>query len=185
MLCIKEKDRYYFIESMRLIADEGRHEQLSIAENMPFFKANNSDILIAGYNIAALDALRYTNLKLPSKLSFETINNKIMPEIASVWYDLGRLDEYGDPPTSIFLGKNDKAFVIDCEGNITELEDACAYGWRADYFGYALALTSNSPLNERIQKIYKAVEQISGNILFPLIMTDTKSFNVNIIEEEG
>lgn len=183
MLFIKDKDRFYFIESTKLVIDERKTQQMLIPENMLFFKAKNSKTVIAGDNFAALDALRYVSLPFPAQLSLPAIHRRVMPKLTAIIEELGRFDEEDNLPV-FFFGKGDKAFGVMNDGGIFEMEDAMTWGWNDSYFRYALALTEGMPLMKRIQTVYKTVEKVSGTYLFPLIMMDTKNCKIQIVEEE-
>lgn len=183
MLFIKDKDRFYIIESTKIAGTEGDYDQMLVPENMPFFKVKNSNTVIACMNCADLDALRYRSFPFPAELSLPAIHNKIMQKVIDIWDSLGRADEDGDT-SALFFAKKDRAFASWPNGTISELETAEAYGWREEYFRYALDITEGMPLKERIKAVYKAVGEITSSNLFPLIMINTKDFKIEIVEEK-
>lgn len=183
MLIIKEDNRVYLIESTYSYSSYGEQDQALIPENMPIFRVYKSKILIGGDCIPDLEAIRYLHLPFPKELSAVNLLNKIVPHIKSVFEYLGRLNEDGDL-SSIVFAKADKVFALTPNSAIREIFKEEAIGWQDDRLRYALAITEGMPLDERIQKIYKIVGKILGVNMFPLIMMDSKSFKLKIIEEK-
>lgn len=183
MLIIKENNRVYLIESTYSYSEYANQDQTLVPENMPIFKACKSKVLIGGCCLRDLEAIRYLHLPMPKELSAVNLLNKTVPAIKNTLQELGRLDEDGDL-SSIVFAKADKVFALTPNGAIREIFKEEAIGWQDDRLRYALAITEGMPLNERIQKIYKIVGKILGVNMFPLIMMDSTSFKLKIVEEK-
>ena len=183
MLIIKEDNRVYLIESTYSYSSYGEQDQALISENMPIFRAYKSKILIGGDCIPDLEAIRYLRLPLPKELSAVNLVSKTVPAIKSILQELGRLDK-NSAMSNIVFAKADKVLSLTPNSAIREIFKEEAIGWQDDRLRYALAITEGMPLDERIQKIYKIVGKILGVNMFPLIMMDSTSFKLKIIEEK-
>ena len=183
MLIIKENNRIYMIESTYFYSEYARQDQALVEENMPVFKACKSKVLIGGRSLPALEAIRYLHLPFSSELSENALVSKVVPRMRDVWEELGRLDEDGEIWEIAFADK-DKVFVTSSNGAIREIAKEEAIGLQDDHLRYALAVTQELPFAERIQEIYKIVGRIMEINLFPIIVMDSVTFKLQIIEEK-
>lgn len=182
MIILKENNRVYIVETIYPYVEDGRVDQQLVPENMPIFKAKGSKTLIAGTELSTLDPLRYVRLPFRKELSQESLLNDISPTVRSIMCDLGRIDEDGEPADLVFA-KGDKAFIL-TENMVCELKDGDAIDGPSALFRYALACTKGIPLLKRIQTVFKAVGKAIDANLFPLIMADTASLKIQVINEE-
>ena len=183
MIIIKENNRVYVIESVYPLAFDGRADQMLVPENMPIFKAKASRAIIAGIEPADLDPLRYTRLPFPKTLSQQSMVNNISPRVADILYGLGRDDDDGELSPLVFA-KDQNAFMRMSNGDILEIGSYAVIGGKDELHRYLLACTKGIPLEKRIQAVYKALGNIVGSYLFPVLMMDTVSLKPRIIEED-
>lgn len=182
MLIIKENDRVYVVESTYEISAYGRIEQCMLTENIPMFKAKGSNTIIAADSSIKVDDLRYVRLPVPKELNLTELKNKTMPRIKDIWRSMGRDDEDGEFPEIVFAQGN-RAFLFKYGDVIVEVIDEEAMGMFDTTLRYALKLTRGLPILERLQKVYKSIENLSGEKMFPLFMIDTVSKKVKMVKE--
>lgn len=183
MIILKENDRVYVAETIYPYFNDGRADQLLVPENMPIFRAKSTKVIIAGTE-TSFDSLRYERLPFHKELSQETIVNTLMPKIKTILCNLGKDDEDGNIAPLVFA-KDNKAFIAWPDGKVMEIETEYVIGAaHEDLCRYSLACTKGMPLKRRLQVVYQTVGKLAGVNLFPLIMMDTKSLKVQVIEEE-
>lgn len=182
MVILKEKNRFYFIESCWLYSSMYDMRDLYLEpENLPIFKAERSNVLIGGDMIDALDTIRYVNLHFPAKLNFSSLcNSGVNQRIHNALKSVGK---EGEEPIFVFA-KDDKAFELDSTGAFLEIESCYTLGSYQSFFNYALAVSEDLPFEKRIKTIYKIVGDCINTNLFPVVMMDSKNFKLTIIEED-
>ena len=183
MIVIKENNRVYMVESICNYGEYSRWDQALVPDNMPLFKAATANVMIAGDNVCDLDAIRYLRLPFPATLNAPKLTDKVLPKIKAALKALDRLDENGDISYMAFA-KGDKAFMLTSNFCFVEIEKEKAFGWQAERLRYALILTQGQPVMQRVKSIYQLVgRQLKAN-MFPLVVMDSKSFQIQIIEED-
>lgn len=183
MIIIKDNKRVYMIESTYTYGECSRWDQALLPDNMPLFKAVKSNVLIGGNSFCELEAIRYLRLPFPSTLNAPELTEKVLPKIKGAMKECDRLDEDGEIAYMAFA-KGEKAFILTNNFLLAEVQTEKAFGWQAERLRYALATTQGQPLMQRVKNIYRSVSRLLKVDLFPLIMMDTKSFQISIIKED-
>ena len=182
MLVIKENDRVYLVESRYEFLEYGHNDHCMVAENVPLFKAKRSNVIIGAVTSGAVDDIRYARLPVPRELNLAELKNTTMPSIKDIWRGMGRDDEDGEF-FEIAFAQGNRAFIYRFGDVITEVVDEEAIGIFDMPLRYALKLTRGMPLMDRLQTVYKSVENLSATRLFPLFVIDTVSKKVKMIKE--
>ena len=184
MIVIKENNRVYMFQSTYDYGEPSRWDQALIPDNMPIFKAARANVLIGGDCVSDLEAIRYLRLPFPAELTAPKLTEKVLPIVKSALKALDRLDE-DDNVSYMAFAKGDRAFMLTSNFALAEIEKEKAFGWQAERLRYALLATQGEPMIQRVKKIYQTVgKQLSIN-MFPLIMADSKSFQVKILQEDN
>lgn len=144
MIVLHQNERVVIAESVFTMTGYGRKDQAFLVDNLPFFKAFGSNVLITGGGRNAnadLDAIRYERLPFPSELTLGAIGEKIFPRVRKLLARLGRIDGDGEPMTTFIFAKGDKAYALEPDGSVCPIEEDEAFGMNRDIFRAALAMT--------------------------------------------
>ena len=121
------------------------------------------------------------------ELNFEYMVNKFVPQLLDLFYDRHILDISDDNyccQSDMLVAYKDKIFEIYPDGGVLESSDYAAIGQGAvEALGSLFTTRNIDDPKERIKMALMAGMRTSNKISYPLIITDTKTFEFEIIED--
>ena len=121
-------------------------------------------------------------------ISFDFVVKKVVPDIVEELTRFGYLkdgknSEYLD--SSFLFAYKDQLWMIGQDRSVIEIEDYIAIGSGADQAIGSLLSTENENARDRIIKAIKASAAADIYVDYPIILTDTKSGEFDVITEKS
>ena len=122
------------------------------------------------------DLLLYNEEFLNKEITPKSIVREIIPQIKELLKENNRpIDEDGNWNNTVYLCNDKHLYHVDTHFRFTEVEDYMCNGFNVEILKSVLDDTVGLPAEERITKAVSFASKINKELLFPLIITDTKT----------
>ena len=188
-IVLKDKNRVYLAVDSQATRGGSKFIQTNL-NNIKMWKVNGADSCYIAHCGDLRDACivrTMNNLVNTDMIDFEYVVTSIKHDIVQKLINAEYVDVSGgyikDIPSSFFIVHKNKAFSIETDLSVIEIEDYDAHGSGKYMATGSLASTVGEPAMDRIKKALKAS---SNNIYvdFPVYVVDTKTNEITTINEE-
>lgn len=189
MIVIVEKDTTYFAYPYSCIntkSDLPINDWLN-EDNLAFWKVvGKKNCILGGWSTMRInDVVRYEdNLLSDCEITLKDLVEKLQPRITDALEKAGEWNGEKDYwENAFFIAQNGKAFEVDF-GYVREIDKFAVF---ERYQNLAMAVlddTQNMPAMDRLHKIGKLVEEINAIPMFPMLVMDTKTQKLQVINEK-
>lgn len=85
---------------------------------------------------------------------------------------------------SVIIAEKDRAFLIDFDGSITEVNDFYIHGRDTDIFYGAMHAVKEMSPRDKLKKVYEVGAKLTTYCSFPFVLIDTKKLTFEIINDK-
>ena len=185
MILIKKDGVLYFCESaLNSYAYTSSDDITKHPENLHIMRCENmpNRIMLANMPMRAADALRYEDI-FPKRLTAKELAFNTYPKVCSLLEPFGLLKD-GEYPYDLAFAHKDKCYVLRGGGMIDEVEEFFPLTSASNSAIGAYILHKDKPIYEMIFNVYREMEDHTRYILFSIIVMNTKTNEVKIINRE-
>ena len=185
MIIIKRDGAIYFCESKcnahraATKADFTKHpENLHVIRDMK----NPKKLILSDSPRRVADIIRYKDI-FPKKLTPQYLVNTTYPALLAALEPFGLLRD-GTFDFNFAFASGDKCYILRQGGVIDAVEEFFPFCYARETAISAYMRYKDEPIYKLIGKIYAAIEELSGEVQFPIAVMNTKSTELKIIEGE-
>ena len=183
IIAIKENDKvivgYSNADSWGCLSEKDYIDEENIAigfsEDGKLFAFTNTDRIS--------DALLYEEDFLNKEVTFKSIIREIIPYIKEKLENYKVYDEIEHWNNSLIICESDKLFDIDPSFGFYEADDYVCHGYNVETLKSVLDETIGIPAEERIMKAVIFSCKLHNDVLFPIVIVDSKSRKCKYIFE--
>ena len=155
----------------------------TLEANVPVWKIANHENAICGASPRCeVNFIRYDKDIFDCGINIKDLTVVSYPRIKEKVEKFDLLED-GRPGTSYIVAEKDKAYRINCEGGVLELDDFFAIGYYACNAMYAAEVTRGMPIDKRIRRIVEIVSASGSMKAYPIAVMNTRDTKLEIWEK--
>ena len=182
MIIALKKEKGFLVGSSICVSSFGMTDRdLSLPENVPFFKVNGTKDCYVGtcYFRRSSDLIRYNDYIFKDVTNGESIIKNVLPKLKALLLENGQLKN-NNWNNSLIIIKGDKIYVINRFLTVEEKEFA-VLGSFVFLGGVYQAQEEGLDAETTIKQAVKIAERVDNRRYFPVVLTDTTTNKRKVI----